>query len=229
MSKKILVVEDDDIIRRILHQTLTKEGFQVVIAADGSEALIKCRQENPDLILLDLMLPGMDGFQVIMEVRKKKEIPVIILSAKDELTDKALGFGLGVDDYVTKPFSPAELVMRVKAVLRRVKEAKQAASDKIKIADVEIDFLSFQLTVRGESVKLTRIEFNLLGILMRHAGQVLSREQLLLLLHESSFLGDLNAMNVFVHRLRQKIERDPSKPEYLLTVWGVGYTFVNKK
>jgi len=228
MLKKVLVVDDDEKIRRILQQTLRTEGFMVIEADGGRSALPSFKQEKPDLVILDLMMPEMDGFEVLRQIRKTSDTPVIILSARDELTDKAAGFALGVDDYLAKPFSPAELVMRTKAVLRRAGEPRTDRQEIIAVDDIEMNIPAHRLTVRGEEVRLTPSEFALLGILMKNAGRVFSREQLLMLLRTNDFPEDLNSVNVFLHRLRQKIEPDPAEPRYLLTVWGVGYTFVKK-
>lgn len=228
MLKKVLVVDDDEKIRRVLQQTLRTEGFTVIAADCGKSALQSFKREKPDLVVLDLMMPEMDGFEVLRQIRKVNDTPAIILSARDELTDKAAGFALGVDDYLTKPFSPAELVMRAKAVLRRAGEPRADRQEIITVDDIEINFPAHRLTVRGEEVRLTPSEFALLGILMKNAGRVFSRGQLLMLLRTNDFPEDVNSVNVFLHRLRQKIEPDPSEPKYLLTVWGVGYTFVKK-
>lgn len=228
MRKRVLVVDDDEKIRRVLQQTMRMENFLVFAADSGKEAMLQFKREKPDLVILDLMMPGMDGFEVLREIRKTSNTPVIILSARDELTDKAAGFALGVDDYLAKPFSPAELVMRAKAVLRRAGETKADSQEVIAIGEVEINFTAHQLKVRGEDVRLTPSEFALLGILMKNAGRVLNREQLLSLLRTDDFPEDVNSVNVFLHRLRHKIEQNPSEPSYLLTVWGVGYTFAKK-
>lgn len=227
MDRKILVVDDESKIRSILRQTLVREGYEVVEAGGGREALEMVESERPCLILLDIMMPDMDGFEVLKELRKSFDTPVIILSAKDDLIDKAVGFTLGVDDYVAKPFSPLELKMRVKAVLRRTARNGNSEPNTIKIGETQIDFLEHRFTVAGKSVDLTPSEFKLIGILMRNAGKVMTREQLLLQLNESEYFGDLNVINVFIRRLRQKIEKDPSCPSYLLTVRGVGYKYRN--
>ncbi|MBS3886769.1 MAG: response regulator transcription factor [Dethiobacter sp.] len=224
MSKKVLVVDDESKIRRILQQILLKEGFAVVEAENGREALACFLAEKPDLVILDIMMPEMDGFDFLRTIRKKYDTPVIILSAKDELLDKTIGFTLEADDYVAKPFSPLELALRAKAVLKRSQASKQQG-ESIRIADVELNFTTHRLFVRDQRVDLTPKEFKLLAILIRHAGQILTREQLLKLSEDDPYIGDSNAVNVFINRLRQKIEKDPAKPEYLLTVRGIGYKF----
>ncbi|EEG77980.1 response regulator transcription factor [Dethiobacter alkaliphilus] len=227
MTEKILVVDDEEKIRRILRQVLENEGFTVLEAENGSEALSVFLNKNPVLVILDVMMPEMDGIEFLKKIRPQFDTPVIILSAKDALVDKAVGFTLDIDDYVSKPFSALEMAMRVKAVLKRYRkvEKSSAAQDIVKIGELEINFDSYQLFAGGEEIDLTPREFKLLGILMRNAGMVLSREQLLELADDREYFGDLNVINVFVRRLRQKIEKDPANPKYLQTVWGVGYKF----
>lgn len=228
MSKKVLVVDDEIKIRRILQQILIKEGFAVVEAENGREALACFLAEKPDLVILDVMMPEMDGFDFLRTIRKSYDTPVIILSAKDELLDKTIGFTLEADDYVAKPFSPLELALRAKAILKRSQMCKPQG-ESIRIADLELNFTSYRLFVRGQRVDLTPKEFKLLSILVRHAGQILTREQLLNLAEEDPYIGDSSAVNVFINRLRQKIEKDPARPEYLLTVRGIGYKFAAAK
>lgn len=228
MSKKVLVVDDEIKIRRILQQILIKEGFAVVEAENGREALACFLAEKPDLVILDVMMPEMDGFDFLRTIRKSYDTPVIILSAKDELLDKTIGFTLEADDYVAKPFSPLELALRAKAILKRSQKCKPQG-ESIRIADLELNFTSYRLFVRGQRVDLTPKEFKLLSILVRHAGQILTREQLLNLAEEDPYIGDSSAVNVFINRLRQKIEKDPARPEYLLTVRGIGYKFAAAK
>jgi len=228
LSKKVLVVDDEIKIRRILQQILIKEGFAVVEAENGREALACFLAEKPDLVILDVMMPEMDGFDFLRTIRKSYDTPVIILSAKDELLDKTIGFTLEADDYVAKPFSPLELALRAKAILKRSQKCKPQG-ESIRIADLELNFTSYRLFVRGQRVDLTPKEFKLLSILVRHAGQILTREQLLNLAEEDPYIGDSSAVNVFINRLRQKIEKDPARPEYLLTVRGIGYKFAAAK
>lgn len=226
MAKKVLVVDDEIKIRRILQQILLKEGFAVVEAENGREALACFFAEKPDLVILDVIMPEMDGFDFLRTIRKNHDTPVIILSAKDELLDKTIGFTLEADDYVAKPFSPQELALRAKAVLKRSQKTRHQG-ESIRIADLELNFTTHRLFVRGKRVDLTPKEFKLLAILIRHAGQILTREQLLKLAEDDPYIGDSNAVNVFINRLRQKIEKDPAKPEYLLTVRGIGYKFAH--
>lgn len=225
VTETILVVDDEEKIRRILRQVLENEGYVVLEAQDGGEALSVFFSKSPQLVILDVMMPEMDGIEFLKKIRPECDTPVIILSAKDALVDKAVAFTLDIDDYVAKPFSPLEMAMRVKAVLKRYRK-EETSSNIINIGEVEINFDSHQFFARGQEIELTPREFKLLGILMRNAGLVLGREQLLDLAGDGEYFGDLNVINVFVRRLRQKFEQDPANPEYLMTVWGVGYKFV---
>jgi len=201
----------------------------VVHACDGKEALQKVAAERPDLIILDLMMPEMDGFEVCRTIRARGDAtPVIILSAKDELEDKAKGFNLGVDDYVAKPFSPAELALRVKAVLRRVNGDELAPRLKEGTFDdsrLYINSKTREVKLNGEPVYLTAKEFDLLWVLANSPGQVFSRDQLLDLVWGNEYFGDAGTVTVLIRRIREKIERDPANPSYLRTVWGIGYKF----
>lgn len=228
---KILVVDDEEKILKVIEQTLSKQNYEVITAADGEEALIKLDEENPHLMVLDLMLPKLDGYEVCRIAKSKTSIPIIMLTAKGDLIDKTVGFNMGVDDYVTKPFSPSELALRIKAVLRRVREAelfsssKENSSSVLEVGDVKIDFKSRQVEVRGEPVKFTAKEFELLGLLMQNKNQVFTREQLLQKIWDSDYVGDMNTVTVLVRRIREKLEDNPTKPQRIVTVWGVGYKF----
>jgi DNA-binding response OmpR family regulator len=231
MSKvtKILVVDDEPKIRRIVEQSLRKDAYRVVHAADGMEALQKIESERPDLIVLDLMMPEMDGFEVCKVMRSRGDnTPVIILTAKDELEDKAHGFNLGVDDYVTKPFSPSELALRVKAVLRRVSGEDLAPRLKEGTFDdgrLHINSKTREVRLNGEGVYLTAKEFDLLWVLANNPGVVYSRDQLLDMVWGNEYFGDAGTVTVLIRRIREKIEKDPANPTYLRTVWGIGYKF----
>lgn len=230
--KKILVVDDEPKILKVVEQTLRKNGYQVVTCLDGEEALKLLAKEKPDLMVLDLMLPKLDGYEVCRLARKQSAIPIIMLTAKADLIDKTVGFNLGVDDYVTKPFSPSELALRVKAVMRRSIEAKLFGKDDkdlLEIGQIRMDFSSRQVQVRGEEVHLTAKEFELLGLLMRNKNQVFTREQLLYKIWDSDYVGDMNTVTVLIRRIREKIEEDPASPAHVVTVWGVGYKFIDKK
>ncbi|MBS4032060.1 MAG: response regulator transcription factor [Clostridiales bacterium] len=231
MSKitKILVVDDETKIRRVVEQSLRKDAYRVVHASDGLEALQKVEAEKPDLIILDLMMPEMDGFEVCKALRSKGDnTPVIILSARDELDNKAHGFNLGVDDYVTKPFSPAELALRVKAVLRRLSGEDLAPRLREGTFDdgrLYINSKTRDVKLNDAAVYLTAKEFDLLWVLATNPGQVYSRDQLLDLVWGNEYFGDAGTVTVLIRRIREKIEKDPANPTYLRTVWGIGYKF----
>lgn len=229
--KKILVVDDEKPISDIVKFNLTKEGYEVFTAYDGEEALEKVEKVNPDLILLDLMLPKKDGLEVAREVRKTHETPIIMVTAKDSEIDKVLGLELGADDYVTKPFSNRELVARVKANLRRggqaPKEEEHTTQSDLTIGDLTIHPDAYMVTKHGETIELTHREFELLHYLAKHIGQVMTREHLLQTVWGYDYFGDVRTVDVTVRRLREKIEDNPSHPTYLVTRRGVGYYLRN--
>ncbi|ASZ08358.1 MULTISPECIES: response regulator YycF [Enterococcus] len=229
--KKILVVDDEKPISDIVKFNLTKEGYDVYTAYDGEEALEKVEEVVPDLILLDLMLPKMDGLEVAREVRKTYDMPIIMVTAKDSEIDKVLGLELGADDYVTKPFSNRELVARVKANLRRgaaaTKEVEEVTPSELTIGDLTIHPDAYMVTKRGETIELTHREFELLFYLAKHIGQVMTREHLLQTVWGYDYFGDVRTVDVTVRRLREKIEDNPSHPNYLVTRRGVGYYLRN--
>ena len=230
-GKKILIVDDEKPISDIIKFNLTKEGFETVTAFDGREAITKFEEENPDLIILDLMLPELDGLEVAKEVRKTSHIPIIMLSAKDSEFDKVIGLEIGADDYVTKPFSNRELLARVKAHLRRTENIESAVAEEnasssnseITIGDLKILPDAFVAQKRGEDIELTHREFELLHHLATHMGQVMTREYLLETVWGYDYFGDVRTVDVTIRRLREKIEDTPSRPEYILTRRGVGY------
>jgi DNA-binding response OmpR family regulator len=222
--KTILVADDKANIRNLVRDYLEAEGFRVVIAANGREALFTARQEKPDLILLDIMMPEMSGYDFLKTYRKERETPVILLTAKLEETDKVLGLELGADDYVTKPFGMKELVARINAVLRRAGRSVMQA-DVLAIGDIRLDKDSRTVTTFGQTVNLTPSEFDLLYILMSTPGRVFPRSELLLKLQGTAFEGVERTIDVHIRNLRTKIERDPANPEYVETVFGVGYKF----
>lgn len=230
--KKILVVDDEKPISDIVKFNLTKEGYDVYTAYDGEEALEKVEEVEPDLIVLDLMLPKIDGLEVCREIRKTHDMPIIMVTAKDSEIDKVLGLELGADDYVTKPFSNRELVARVKANLRRHGNAKPAAVEEEETNDIEIGALTvhpdaYIVSKRGETIELTHREFELLHYLARHLGQVMTREHLLQTVWGYDYFGDVRTVDVTVRRLREKIEDSPSHPAWLVTRRGVGYYLRN--
>lgn len=229
--KKFLIVDDEKPISDIIKFNLAKEGYETVTAFDGREAITKFEEENPDLIILDLMLPELDGLEVAKEVRKTSHIPIIMLSAKDSEFDKVIGLEIGADDYVTKPFSNRELLARVKAHLRRTEnietavaeENASASNSEITIGDLKILPDAFVAQKRGEDIELTHREFELLHHLATHMGQVMTREYLLETVWGYDYFGDVRTVDVTIRRLREKIEDTPSRPEYILTRRGVGY------
>ena len=224
---KILVVDDEEPIAKILDFNLRKEGYDVIVANDGEKAVELAFSEDPDLILLDLMLPEKDGMEVCREVRAQKNIPIIMLTAKNSEIDKVLGLEFGADDYVTKPFSTRELMARVKVNLRRVAKQTEVVEEKntseVVIKDIVIYPEAYIIKKNGEEVDLTRREFDLFYYLAQHRGQVLTRENLLQTVWGYDYFGDVRTVDVTVRRLREKVETDSSQPEYIMTRRGVGY------
>ena len=226
---KVLVVDDEKPISDIIKFNLTKEGYDVVTAADGREALDMYNDENPDLVLLDQMLPEVDGIEVLRQIRSKSDIPVIMVTAKDSEIDKVLGLEMGADDYVTKPFSNRELVARVKANLRSRKSVAQSteesfnSTEDIHLGDLTIHPQAFMVSKNGADIELTQREFELLYYLAQHIGQVMTREHLLQQVWGYDYFGDVRTVDVTVRRLREKIEDNPSHPNWLATRRGVGY------
>jgi len=228
LMKTVLVVDDEPQIVQLVRDYLEHGGFKVLTAADGSAALRTASTQRPDLIILDLGLPGMDGLDVTRSLRRNGEVPIIMLTARTDESDKLVGLELGADDYMTKPFSPKELVARVRSVLRR-SEAVKVPDDVIRAADVELDIPRMQVTVGGRSVDLTQTEFQLLATMARQPGRVFSRAQLLSALHGVAFESYERAIDAHVKNLRRKLERDPHNPRYLQTVFGVGYRFADSR
>ena len=225
----VLVVDDEPTITEVVSRYLERAGYATFAAADGPEALQRAERERPDLVVLDLMLPGMDGLEVMRRMREPRaggdrRLSVILLTAKGEPTDRVVGLRLGADDYVVKPFSPAELVARVDAVLRRV-DSSPELEQPIAFDGLELDPVARKVRVRGREVELTVREYDLLLFFARHPGQVFSRDQLMDTVWGFSFYTDTSTVTVHVRRLRTKIEQDPSAPRWLQTVWGVGYRF----
>ena len=223
----ILVVDDEEPILELLRFNLEKEGYQVCVAKDGQEALERVAKEQPDLLVLDVMLPGMDGLEVCRILRsnpKFQQIPIIMLTAKGEEIDTVLGLELGADDYMTKPFSPRELLARIKARLRRLNSSEEAVAQIIR-GELRIDLTGFRVHVRGEETELTPKEFELLRVFATHPGKVYSRDELLDRIWGYEYDGDTRTVDVHVRHLRLKVERDPSNPEYIETLRGIGYRF----
>lgn len=231
--KKILVVDDEKPISDIVKFNLTKEGYEVYTAYDGEEALAQVEEVVPDLVLLDLMLPKIDGLEVCRAIRKNHDMPIIMVTAKDSEIDKVLGLELGADDYVTKPFSNRELVARVKANLRRQgsgptkEEEATPESNELEIGALTIHPDAYTVSKRGEKIELTHREFELLHYLAKHLGQVMTREHLLQTVWGYDYFGDVRTVDVTVRRLREKIEDSPSHPAWLVTRRGVGYYLKN--
>jgi len=225
---RILIVEDEESVLDPLELLLSKEGFTIETARDGREALEKFAKTNPDLILLDLMLPEVSGTEVCRQIRAKSQVPIIMLTAKDTEVDKVVGLELGADDYVVKPYSKAELVARIKAVLRRNNaDAFVNQGGSISAGPVVIDVERHQVSINGESIALPLKEFELLEFLVRNSGRVLTRTQLIDRVWGSDYFGDTKTLDVHVKRLRAKIEKDPANPVYIQTIRGLGYKFEN--
>ncbi|WP_078556364.1 response regulator YycF [Bacillus alkalicellulosilyticus] len=225
MDKRILVVDDEKPIADILKFSLEKEGFDVICAYDGLKAIELAQSEQPDIILLDIMLPYKDGMEVCREIRKTHDMPIIMLTAKDSEIDKVLGLELGADDYVTKPFSTRELIARVKANLRRHKQTAedQSTNKELAIGDLVIQPDAYLVKKRGDAIELTHREFELIYYLAKHIGQVMTREHLLQAVWGYDYFGDVRTVDVTVRRLREKVEDNPSFPTWIITRRGVGY------
>jgi len=226
----MLVVEDDPKIAKIVEHVLRKEGYQVTQAADGCKALEMIERERFDMILLDLGLPGTDGFEICRKVRAQGDTPIMVISARTEEVDRVVGFSLGIDDYLTKPFSPTEMALRVRAILRRTGDSRKEtpASSRLTRGPLTIDKTSRAVRVKGSPVELTSKEFDLLWILAANPNQVFTRDQLVDRIWERDYVGDINSITVLIRRLREKLEEDPGNPRLLKTVWGVGYKLADE-
>ncbi|MBA8796260.1 two-component system response regulator RegX3 [Friedmanniella endophytica] len=220
----MLVVEDEESYREAVSYMLRKEGFEVAEAADGTQGLAEYDRSGADLVLLDLMMPGMPGTEVCRQLRARGNVPVIMLTARDSEVDKVVGLELGADDYVTKPFSHRELVARIRAVLRRGQDA-ELLPDVVESAGVRMDVERHEVSVNGEPIRLALKEFELLEMLLRNAGRVMTRGQLIDRIWGADYVGDTKTLDVHVKRLRTKIEPDPANPRFLITVRGLGYKF----
>ncbi len=227
MAKKVLVVDDEKLIVKGIRFSLEQDEMKVDCAYDGQEALDKAREGDYDLILLDVMLPRMDGFEVCRAVREFSNVPIVMLTAKGDDMDKIMGLEYGADDYITKPFNILEVKARIKAILRRVRsqEAEEDSGNVVKSGDVSMDTDRRSLRIAGEDINLTSKEFDMLLLLVNHPGKVYSRDSLLHTIWGSDYPGDARTVDVHIRRLREKIEPSPSEPRYVHTKWGVGYYF----
>jgi DNA-binding response OmpR family regulator len=228
MSKRILLAEDDPEISQLIESHLKQENYIVYSAYDGEEAEALFLQEKFDLVLLDLMLPKVSGMDLLRRIRETSVVPVLIISARGSDLDKALGLGFGADDYVSKPFSMVELAARVQAAIRRAtqytqSEGKEAAPSTLSYQGLTLDLQTFSAIVHGKSVQLTSKEFGILKLFLTHRSRVFTKEQIYQRIWEDDYYGNENVINVHIRRLREKIEEDPSAPQYIRTIWGIGY------
>ena len=229
MAKRILLVDDEPLILKGLRYTLEQEGYEILTAADGEEALQVFFEEPVDLVLLDVMLPKLDGIQVCQRIRESSNVPILMLTAKGEDMDKILGLEYGADDYMTKPFNILEVKARIKTVLRRA--AQPAANEEkkiIRVHDMEVNIVNRSVTLGGKEVRLTAKEFDLLQLFITNRGKVFSRETMLETVWKYDYMGDARTVDVHIRRLREKIERNTAQPEFIFTKWGVGYYFTDK-
>lgn len=228
MSKHILLVEDDVSISEMVEKYLITEGFSVTSASNGVEALNKCMSTSFDLMILDIMMPKLDGLEVLKLIREKSALPILIMSAKDSDVDKAIGLGLGADDYIAKPFSMLELSARVKSAIRRAtiySNNSDSNQDMLIIGDLTIDLMNFSVMKNQQTVKLTSKEFAILKLFATNRQRVFTKQQIYQIIWNDEYYGDENILNVHIRRLREKIEDDPSNPHYIKTLWGIGYKF----
>ncbi|MBN8193650.1 response regulator transcription factor [Bacillus sp. NTK074B] len=229
MAKKVLLVDDEENILDVCSRYLVREGYEVSTSVNGIEALDMYQSVNPDIVVLDIMMPEMDGWQVAEKIREEHDTPIIMLTALGQEKDRMYGLTIGADDYVTKPFSPRELLLRVKNVLRRTySEGREGQQEVLKWKGLLIDRHKRKVISRGNEVEMTVKEFELLSLLAQHPAQVFSKSQLIETLWGYEYLGDANTINVHIRRLREKIENDPSDPQWIKTVWGIGYKFEGK-
>ncbi len=226
MARRILLVDDEPLIIKGLKYTLEKDGFETESAYDGEQALQKFQEGNFDLILLDVMLPKLDGISVCQKIREHSNVPIIMLTAKGEDMDKILGLEYGADDYMTKPFNILEVKARIKTILRRMYNVENQGI--IKVHDMEINSTNRGVTLKGKDIRLTAKEFDLLLLFATNRGKVFTREEMLAHVWKYDYMGDARTVDVHIRRLREKVELDPTHPEYILTKWGVGYYFTDK-
>ena len=229
MAKRILLVDDEPLILKGLRYTLEQEGYEILTAMDGEEALKVFMENQVDLILLDVILPKLDGISVCQRIREGSNVPIIMLTAKGEDMDKILGLEYGADDYMTKPFNILEVKARIKTILRRAGGVQPVEEKKIlRVRDMEVNLVKRTVTLAGKEVRLTAKEFDLLQLFINNRGKVFSREQMLETVWKYDYTGDARTVDVHIRRLREKIERNTSQPEFIFTKWGVGYYFTDK-
>ena len=229
MSKRILLVDDEPLLLKGLRFTLEQEGYETLTANDGEEALTLFYENPVDLILLDVMLPKMDGIAVCQKIRETSTVPIIMLTAKGEDMDKILGLEYGADDYMTKPFNILEVKARIKTILRRTNQPVQMETRKIiRVHDMEVNVINRSVTLAGKDIRLTAKEFDLLQLFINNRGKVFSRETMPETVWKYDYMGDARTVDVHIRRLREKIERNPTQPEFIFTKWGVGYYFTDK-
>ena len=230
MAKKVLVVDDEKLIVKGIRFSLEQDGMEVDCAYDGEEALSMAKEKEYDMILLDLMLPKLDGLSVCQQIREFSNVPIVMLTAKGEDMDKILGLEYGADDYMTKPFNILEVKARIKSIFRRSQPQAEVHEEKrvIRVHDLEVNCQNRTVVLGGQPVRLTAKEFDLLQLLITHRGKVYSREALLETVWKYDYMGDMRTVDVHIRRLREKIERDSAGPEFILTKWGVGYYFTDK-
>ena len=229
VGKRILLVDDEPLILKGLKFTLEQEGYEILTAADGEEALKVFAGNAVDLVLLDVMLPKLDGIQVCQRIREQSNVPILMLTAKGEDMDKILGLEYGADDYMTKPFNILEVKARIKTILRRASQAVHPEEKKvIRVHDMEVNVVNRSVTLGGREVRLTAKEFDLLQLFIQNRGKVFSRETMLETVWKYDYMGDARTVDVHIRRLREKIERNPTQPEFIFTKWGVGYYFTDK-
>ena len=229
MAKRILLVDDEPLILKGLRYTLEQEGYEILTAMDGEEAIDVFNTNHVDLMLLDVMLPKLDGISVCQRIRENSNVPIIMLTAKGEDMDKILGLEYGADDYMTKPFNILEVKARIKTILRRAGQPAQQEDKKvIRVHDMEVNVVNRSVSLGGRDVRLTAKEFDLLQLFITNRGKVFSREVMLETVWKYDYMGDARTVDVHIRRLREKIERNPAQPEFIFTKWGVGYYFTDK-
>ena len=229
MAKRILLVDDEPTMLKGLKYSLEQDGYEILTAQDGEEALSVFSENDVDLVLLDVMLPKMDGIQVCQRIREQSNVPIIMLTAKGEDMDKILGLEYGADDYMTKPFNVLEVKARIKSIFRRTTQPVRVEEKKtIRVHDMEVNLVNRSVTLGGKDIRLTAKEFDLLQLFIQNRGKVFSREAMLETVWKYDYMGDARTVDVHIRRLREKIERVPSQPEFIFTKWGVGYYFTDK-